>query len=65
MKARRDSRIVSVAVIVAVGVNSDGRREVLSLAIRTSEAEVFLDRLPAQARPARSAWRQASRLGCP
>jgi len=41
VKARRDGRIVSVAVIVAVGVNSDGRREVLDLAIGTSEAEVF------------------------
>ena len=41
VKARRDGRIVSVAVIVAVGVNSDGRREVLGVAIGTSEAEVF------------------------
>src|SRR5256714_13164569 len=41
VKARRDGRIVSVAVIVAVGVNSDGRREVLGLAIGTSEAEIF------------------------
>ena len=29
VKARRDHHIVSVAVIVAVGVNTDGRREVL------------------------------------
>lgn len=36
---RRGGRIVSVAVIVAVGVNSDGRREVLGLEIGTSEAE--------------------------
>ena len=33
--------IVSVAVIVAVGVNSDGRREVLGMAIGPSEAETF------------------------
>ena len=33
--------IVSVAVIVAVGVNSDGRREVLGLDIGPSEAETF------------------------
>jgi putative transposase len=32
VKARRDHHIVSVAVIVAVGVNSDGRREVLGSA---------------------------------
>src|SRR6202789_1004079 len=36
LKARRDGRIVSVAVIVAVGVNGDGRREVLGLAIGAS-----------------------------
>jgi putative transposase len=41
VKMRRQGRIVSVAVIVAVGVNSDGRREVLGLAIGPSEAEVF------------------------
>jgi putative transposase len=29
VKARRDGRIVSVAVIIAVGVNGDGRRESL------------------------------------
>ena len=39
VKARRGGRIVSVAVIIAVGVNSDGRREVLGLEIGTSEAE--------------------------
>jgi transposase-like protein len=41
VKARRDGRIVSVAVIIAVGVNGDGRREVLGLAIGASEAETF------------------------
>jgi putative transposase len=34
-------RIVSVAVIVAVGVNADGRREVLGMDIGPSEAETF------------------------
>ena len=34
-------RIVSAAVIVAVGVNSDGRREVLGMDIGPSEAETF------------------------
>jgi transposase-like protein len=33
--------IVSVAVIIAVGVNSDGRREVLDVGIDPSEAETF------------------------
>ncbi|MDG4608203.1 MAG: IS256 family transposase, partial [Defluviicoccus sp.] len=41
VKTRRDGRIVSVAVIVAVGVNSDGRREVLGMDIGASEAETF------------------------
>jgi len=34
-------RIVSVAVTVAVGVNADGRREVLGMDIGPSEAETF------------------------
>lgn len=41
VKVRRDGRIVSVAVIIAVGVNGDGRREVLGLEVGTSEAEPF------------------------
>jgi putative transposase len=41
LKVRQDGRIVSVAVIIAVGVNSTGRREVLGLAIGASEAETF------------------------
>ena len=41
VKVRQASRIVSVAVIVAVGVNSDGRREVLGMDIGASEAEPF------------------------
>ena len=41
IKVRRAGRIVSVAVIIAVGVNSDGRREVLGMTIGHSEAEVF------------------------
>jgi len=41
VKVRQNGRIVSVAVIVAVGVNGDGRREVLGMAIGPSEAETF------------------------
>jgi len=41
VKTRQNGRIVSVAVIVAVAVNSDGRREVLGMAIGVSEAETF------------------------
>lgn len=41
VKVRQNGRIVSVAVIIAVGVNSDGRREVLGMDIGPSEAETF------------------------
>jgi transposase-like protein len=41
LKVRQAGRIVSFAVTIAVGVNSDGRREVLGMAIGTSEAETF------------------------
>ncbi|HEY0391670.1 MAG TPA: IS256 family transposase [Solirubrobacterales bacterium] len=41
VKVRSNGRIVSVAVIVAVGVNGDGRREVLGMDVGPSEAETF------------------------
>lgn len=41
VKVRHNHRIVSVAVIIAVGVNTDGRREVLGMDIGPSEAETF------------------------
>ena len=41
VKVRRNPRIVSVAVIIAVGVNTDGRREGLGMDIGASEAEPF------------------------
>jgi putative transposase len=41
VKVREAGRIVSLAVIIAVGVNSDGRREVLGVATGPSEAEPF------------------------
>jgi transposase-like protein len=41
VKQRSNGRIVSVAVIVAVGANADGRREVLGMAVGPSEAETF------------------------
>src|SRR5919108_2011034 len=41
VKMRQAGRIVSVAVIVAVGVNSDGRREILGMDVGPSEAETF------------------------
>jgi putative transposase len=41
VKVRQAGRIVSVAVIIAVGVNTDGVREVLGVAVGPSEAEPF------------------------
>ena len=41
VKTREAGRIVSVAVIVAVGVNTEGQREVLGVKVGASEAEPF------------------------
>ena len=41
VKVRAAGRIVPVAVTIAVGVNGDGRREVLGMAVGPSEAETF------------------------
>jgi transposase-like protein len=41
VKVRAAGRIVSVAVIIAVAVNPDGRREVLGMEVGPSEAEPF------------------------
>jgi putative transposase len=40
VKVRQDGRIVSVAVIGAVGVNTDGRRDVRGMDVGPSEAEM-------------------------
>src|ERR1700694_48974 len=41
VKVREQGRMVSIAVILAVAVNGDGRREVLGISIGVSEAETF------------------------
>jgi putative transposase len=41
VKTREAGRIVSVAVILAIGVNTDGQREVLGMSVGASEAEPF------------------------
>jgi putative transposase len=41
MKVRRDHQIVSVAVIIAVGVNTDARRKLLGMTTGHIEAEPF------------------------
>ena len=66
VKVRSSGRIVSVAVIVAVGVNTEGRREIIWARPRTpSEAETFWTRVPALADAARAARREARHLGRP
>ena len=61
---RAAGHIVSVAVIVAVGVNNDGRREVLGMDVGPSEAETFWTALRlTQAGAPRPAGRQARDLG--
>jgi putative transposase len=41
LKVRDGGRIVSVAAIIAVAVDTDGRREIVGLSIGPSEAETF------------------------
>jgi len=41
VRVREAGRIVSVAVIIAVAVNTDGQREVLGMSVGASEAEPF------------------------
>jgi transposase-like protein len=41
LKVREGGRIVSVAAIIAVAVNTDGRREIVGLHIGPSEAKPF------------------------
>ena len=63
VKVRRDHHIVSVAVIIAVGVNKDGRREVLGMTGWAQRGRAVLDRLPAQPCAAWPARHQAGDLG--
>ena len=41
LKVHRNGRVVSVAAIFAIGVNAEGRREVLGLDVGPSEAATF------------------------
>ena len=41
IKVRQNGRIVSIAAIIATGVNQDGRREILGLGLGQSEAATF------------------------
>ena len=65
LKCAPTGRIVSVAVIVAVAVNSDGRREVLGIEIGASEERPSGPTFLRCAGEARLARREAGNLGCP
>jgi putative transposase len=41
LEGRKGGRIVSVAAIIAVAANTEGRREIIGLGIGPSEAETF------------------------
>jgi hypothetical protein len=62
---RREERQASVAVIIAVGVTSDGRREVLGMDIGPSEAfgEAAVHRTPAFS--ASSFWTELPHASAP
>jgi putative transposase len=63
-KVREGGRVVSTVVIIAVAVNSDGRRKVLGMGIGPVGGRDLLDRVLAQAGPPRAEGRQAHRFGC-
>jgi putative transposase len=65
VKVREAGRIVSVAVIIAVAVNTAGKREVLGMAIGPSEAEPFWTSFLRLADPPRTARSEAGDLRCP
>ena len=71
VKVRQNGRIVSVAVTIAVAVNSavsvnrDGRREVLGMAIGSSEAEAFWLEFLRSLKRLRPGRRQAGHLRRP
>jgi putative transposase len=69
LKSREAGRIVNVACLIAVGVNSDGRREVLGLEVVTAEDGAgwlaFLRSLRARGliRSVHSSWQPNLRMG--
>ena len=67
LKVRQAGRgIVSVAAIIAIGANSDGRREVLGMQVGASEAEPFWGQTSCgQPDPPGLARGEAGDLRCP
>ena len=65
LKQREGGHIVSVAAIIAVAANTDGRREIVGLHIGPSEAESFSSRFLKSLARRRLRWREAGDFGCP
>ncbi len=65
VKVREAGRIVSVAVAITVGVKADGRREVLGMAVGSSEVETFWLDFLRSVRAPRRGWREARHLRRP
>ena len=63
LKVRDGGRIVSVAAIIAVAVDTDGRREIIGLGLALGSGNLLVD-LSQGAGPARPEGRQAGDLGC-
>src|SRR3546814_12916469 len=57
LKVREGGRIISVAAIIAMAVNTEGRREIVGLHIGPSEAEVFWSDFLKDLEIGRAAWR--------
>ena len=64
VQVREGGRIVSVAAIIAVAANTEGRREIVGLGIGPSEAETFWADFLKRLTRTRLARRQAGDLGC-
>jgi transposase-like protein len=64
LKVREGGRIISVAAIIAMAVNTEGRREIVGLHIGPSEAEVFWSDFLKDLCSARSYRREAGHLRC-
>ena len=60
-RVREAGVIASQAVLIAIGIDWDGRRQVLAGRARPSREPLELARFPARAQGARSAWRRVCR----
>ncbi len=63
LKVRQGGRTISVAAILAVAVNTDGRREIRPGHWPVGGGDI-LDRVPARAQGPRTGWHEAGDLRC-